>query len=239
MNVKNMATNIKTNLGDRSTGMIGSESVDTVVKRAINDAITHIAVQASPDRFNRFAEIKLIPSKNEYALPTQDLDGNQIQIKNILVAQLIDSDKNQLDFAQLMLSNFIQNTDYLRDEVGVPRYFALWGELNKVLIDEFPDQEYTLKLYVEIFPPLVSSIDSTEELPFDRQWESAVEAYATAYCYLKLQQTQMYAIWTDLFVKHKAVASTTDREKHANPMLSHSPPAVTDPVLNPFINRWN
>jgi hypothetical protein len=77
-------------------------------------------------------------------------------------------------------------------------------------------------------------------MPIHAQWDLAVEAFTTKYCYLKLQQTEMYAVWDDLYNKQKASLSRDESDKQSkNISASGNNPSVSDPLLDPFVNQWN
>jgi hypothetical protein len=95
-------------------------------------------------------------------------------------------------------------------------------------------------MYVESYPNQVTSGQLGDPMPIDSQWDLAVEAFGTKYCYLKLQQTEMYAVWDDLYQKQKASLSRDESAKQSKNISQEGTVSmVNDPVNNPFITNWN
>ena len=241
MTNQEMINNVKDNLGNRVSGRIGSRSVDSVVLDALNLALPHIALEAQPDFYNRTCTIALASGSKRFALPVFDSSGDAITIKDIYGIRLSDLSGNGFNLTQLVYSEFVKRTpNYEQDRVGTPKYLAMWGKANELTFDTVTDKDYTLTLFAEAYPEIVTTSDLTKAMPIDEHWALAVEAFATQHCYLKLQQTEMYAIWNDLYLKQKASISRTENQKQsANITASGSGSNITDPLNDPFVRRWN
>jgi hypothetical protein len=250
-----MITTIKDNLGDRAGGKIGSRSVDTVVLEALNLAVPHCVQEAQPDYYNRTATINLIADTYDdgnpptqltfkqrvYPLPTVDDQGSQIRIKDIYSHRVYRADGSDVVMKHLSYLEFVKLTsNYSLDYVGTPAYYALWGQNNDMTLDYFPSEPYTMKLFVESYPKLITTSSLGSALPIDDQWNIVVEAYATKHCYMKLQQTEMAIIWNDMYNREKASITRMENDKQGhNIQVSDNLISVSEPALNPLVGRWN
>lgn len=241
MTAQDMINTVKDNLGNRASGRIGNRAVDTVVLEAINLAVPHITIEAQPDYYNRTATISLITSSQVYDLPVIDSDGADIRVKDIIAHRCYKSDGTPVMLEQVTFAKFVRLApDYEQAIEGIPTYFSLWGSTNKLYLNNLPSEALTLKLFVETYPIAISSSNLNSPLAIDDQWSLAVEAFATQHCYLKLQQTQMYTIWNDLYLKQKGSISRNEDRKHGHGMqVGKSSGYVSDPVVDPFTERYN
>jgi hypothetical protein len=241
MTAQEIVNTVKDNLGNRADGRIGNRSVDTVVLEGFNISFPHLAQEAQPDYYNRTASISVTIGTQEYDLPTIDIDGNEIRIKDIITHQAFRVDNSPVTFLHVTQTELIERTRGLNlGQAGIPCYFALWGKNNKLKFDYTPTEAYTFQLYVECYPLPVASTDLTVQLDINDEWRLPLECLATAYCYLKLQQVEMYTIWNDLYLKQKASISRTVNRKHGHNISAGSIYAsVAEPHLNPFVKNWN
>ena len=172
MKVQDMIDTVKDNLGNRASGRIGSRSVDVVVLEALNLAVPHCVQEAQPDYYNRTATINLIAdtftasdppvqltvAQRVYPLPTLDDQGNPIRIKDIYSHRVYRGDGSDVVMKHLTYIEFVKMTsNYNLDYVGTPAYYALWGKDNDMTLDYFPSEPYTMILYVESYPDLITS----------------------------------------------------------------------------------
>lgn len=242
MNLQTMLNTVKDNLGNRASGRIGSRDVDTVVLEAINLAVPHCTQEAQPDYYNRVALLNLVLGQREYDLPTVDTDGETIKIKDIYSHRLVrEQGATEVHIQRLNYSEFVRRTpNFSIEYTGTPSYYSLWGKKNKVYFDYFPSELFTMTLYVKVYPKVLTISDYNLELPIEEQWQIAIEAYATKHCYLKLQQTEMYAVWQDLYDREKVSISRDVNEKHSEGIdAGDRRMEITDPVLDPRARTWN
>lgn len=242
MTGQEMLNSILGNIGNRVSGRIGSENVSTVALRALNLAVPHIVQEAQPDYYNRTASLSIVTGTRIYALPTQDEDGETIRIKDLINYRLSRSGGSSVKIEQLNFQEFVDRTfNYDEETEGTPHYFALWGKNNKLHWDYVPSEDFTMTLYVEVYPNLITSDVLATNLPIHDQWNIVVEAFATYYIYLKLQQIQMYTFWKDEYLKQKASVSRTENEKQGHNIHASKGrvPHISDPLLDPFIGSYN
>jgi len=241
MNVQKMIDNIKTNLGNRANGKIGNQSVDTVVLDGLNLAIPHITQEAQPDYYNRVATLNLVIGQREYSLPAQDSEGVTIIVKDIYSHRCSRADGTHVSMIHLNYAEFVKKVvDYDLEITGTPYYYALWGKDNKLYLDYLPSENLTLTLFIEVYPNQLSTLDLNNALPIQDQWNLPVEAFATAYCYMKLQQVEMYQFWDDLYQKQKVSISRTESQKQSHNISGSGNKFVaTEPHLNPMYKTWN
>lgn len=256
MRVQDMIDSIKDNLGSRNSGRIGTRDVDTVVYEALNLAVPHCCQEAQPDYYNRTASFPLLneiwddtvdppvmtqAAVREYPMPTVDVDGIAVRIKTIYGYRLVRSGNTEAAIKQLNYSDFIQRTqNYSLKYTGTPSYFSLWGKNNTIHFDYFPSEPMEFIMYVEVYPELITTTGAQSPLPLPDQWNIVIEAYATKHCYLKMQQTEMYTFWNDLYDREKRSVMRTENDKHAQGIDADSKRAlITDPVLDPRARTWN
>lgn len=243
MTNQKMLDNIKDSLGNRSSGRIGSRTVDAVVLDAMNIAIPMCVLESQPDYYNRTCHIDLIVGTREYALPVIDDDSETIRIKDIYGQRCWRSNGTEVVMKHVNYAEFLRKVpDFELEVTGTPHLYSLWGKANKLYLDYLPSEALTLTLFVESFPAVITNADLNLAMPLDDQWNLAVEAMGTAYCFLKMQQHEMYALWTDLYEKQKPSIQRMENQKHgANQSVSSSGggACVSDPVLNPFVRTWN
>jgi hypothetical protein len=241
MTNQQMINNIKDNLGNRSSGRIGSRTTDAVVLDALNLAVPHTVLEAQPDYYNRETSINVVAGTRTYELPTVDTEGDTIRIKDIYAHRMFRLSGTEVIVRQLNYADFVKRTaDYDLNFEGTPSYFSLWGKNNTLTFDFVPTEIFTLRLYVEVYPNLITSGNLSSALPIDDQWNIVVEAYATKHCYLKMQQTEMYQFWQELYDREKAAVSRQENKLDSkNISASSKKPHVNDPLLNPFVRNWN
>jgi hypothetical protein len=236
-----MMNNIKDNLGNRTSGRIGSRPVDSVVLDAMNLAIPHTVIEAQPDYYNREASIAVLTNVRDYPLPTVDVDSDTIRIKDIYSHRMYRTDGTDVLLKHLSYLEFIKRTsDYALNITGTPSFYALWGKTNKLTFDYVPSENFTLTLYVEVYPQPIVTGNLSGPLPIDDQWSMVVEAYATKHCYLKMQQTEMYQFWDELYNREKASISRQENKKqNDNVSVQGTGAHINDPLNNPFVRNWN
>lgn len=242
MTNQQMIDNIKDNLGNRATGRIGSRAVDTVVLDALNVAVPNCVLEAQPDYYNRTATLALVVGTREYALPVVDSDGDTIRVKDIYSHRCARASGTEVILKHVNYAAFVQAVpDFSLETTGTPRLFALWGKTNTLYLDYLPSEALTLSLFVEVYPNLITTGQLTEPMLIDPQWELAVEAYATAYCFLKMQQEGMYDTWTKMYQAQKPQVTRTENHKHGAGIAAGSPypQSISDPLTNPLVRSWN
>jgi hypothetical protein len=236
-----MINSIKDNLGNRASGRIGSRTVDAVVFDALNLALPHLVVEAQPDYYNREADVIVNIGQRTYSLPVVDSDEATIRVKDIYSHRLTRNDGTDVIVAQLNYADFVKRTsDYELNVTGTPSYFSVWGSKNLLTFDFIPSEQLTLRLYVEVYPQPIAADNLSGPLPIDEQWNVCVEAYATKHIYLKMQQTEMYQFWQELYDREKAAITRMESKLHSkNIRVGSRVQTLTDPALNPAVRNWN
>lgn len=196
MTLQEMITTIKSNLGNRSDGTIGTQPVDTAVLHAINIGLQECVKKTDPRDYDSTVEIS-IPSGTAQVIPLPLVEGRRI--KDIVRIRFVrDSDNNQTNIIRCTYDQFIILTpDQLAETEGTPSYISFYKD--SIYLNRVPTEDYTLVLYVELYPILLTVENLNEVLPINTEWDLAIEAYATHYCCLKLQQTVQAAYWKDLY----------------------------------------
>jgi hypothetical protein len=245
MQAQVMIDNIASNLGNRNSGVIGNQPVNSVILSAINLAIPHLAQECDPDYYKTTVTISLVAGTREYTLPTLDDNGDTLRIKEIIAYHFYDEDNNQQcihmrNFTDLVRGNPNFTWGYTLGNTATPTEFSLWDSGTKLIFNYTPDRVYNLRLYVDRYPGTILVANVNEPMPIDDQWIIAIEAYATAHCYLKLQQTQMYQFWQDLYLREKKSINRTEQRNHAHGISASNPTRnINDPLLDPFARSYN
>ncbi len=241
MKTQDMINAIKGNLGNRASGRIGDIDIDVACLNALNIVIPETVQEAQPDYYNRTATLALVTGIREYSLPTTDIDTNTIKVKDIYSHRCFRVGGTEVSMIQLNYKDFVERTkNYNLEFEGTPSYYAVWGNPELLYLDYLPSEDYTLTLYIESYPEILTSANLNTPLPVDDQWNLVVEAGATKYLYLKLQQLEMYGFWGDLYERQKASVDRTENAKQSkNLEVGTRIPLITDPALDPRVRRWN
>jgi hypothetical protein len=241
MTNQEMINSIKDNLGNRTSGRIGSRTVDAVVLDALNLALPHLVVEAQPDYYNRETDVTINIGQRTYAMPVVDSDDDVIRVKDIYSFRMTRADGTDIMVQQLNYADFIKRTsDYELNVGGTPSFFSVWGSQNKFTFDYVPAEIFKFRLYVEVYPNTIAADNLSGALPIDDQWNVCVEAYATKHIYLKMQQTEMYQFWQELYDREKAAITRMESKQHSkNIKVGSRTPTLSDPALNPAVKNWN
>lgn len=240
MTLTEMITAVKTNLGNRSSGQIGDQSVDTVVIQAINRAFMECNKLANPSANERVMTVTLATGSREFPLPTVDSNGvTGLTVKQIRVINCAYSaGKTPVCLQLVPHAYFVEATpDWDQELEGIPHLLTLFG--NQLKINLIPQEDLLLTLYVEVYPKTLTTSDLNVALPIEDIWLYAIESCATHTCYLKLQQLQLADYYRSLYEREKEKNS-----RQINATLGNTPnqmfhgSAGGQPWLNPFVTRW-
>lgn len=227
MTTKELITAIAGNLGNRAEGTIGGEAVDTVILRAINLAVPQCVKLANPTYYEETATLSL-EDTNIFDYPTIDSK----RIKDILNFRVTRSDGTPVTVVQKTFSEFVFCTaDYEQAIEGTPSLLAFHN--NKIYINRVPSETLTMILYCEVWPKEIATTGTSVALPIDAEWELAVEAYATHYCYLKLQQFTAAQYWLGLFNDQKLTNIQVKRK--VNTRDGGAGTYLNNSALNPLV----
>lgn len=230
MTLESMINQIKGNLGNRSDGTIGAQNIDTAVLQAVNIGIQECAKKSDPREYDATVEIS-IPAGTAQVIELPLKDGKRI--KDIVNLRMVrDSDGTRLTIIRCTYTQFVELTyDQQAEMEGIPSYIAFYGD--NIYLNRIPTEDYTLLLYVELWPVPLTIASLTAALPINSEWELAVEAYATHYLFLKLQQTVPAAYWKDLY---REQVSQNTGIKRIRDMRGSGTRAVSgdEYVFNPF-----
>lgn len=211
MTFQSLVDTISGNLGDRASGEIGGQPAGTVIIRAANLGIAQCVKSSNPTAYDTTVTLS-IPSggAQEYAFPT--VDGQRI--KDITGYRFTrDSDDTRVSVTKITYPQFIQVTGSFKQALtGTPSYWSLYKET--IYINRVPAEDYTLTLYVELFPKELTTDNLNEALPINAEWEIAAEAYATYYCFLKLQQINDSVYWKGLYEEQRTENTRMIRKKN-------------------------
>lgn len=231
MTLQDLITSIEANLGDRATGVIGNQPVASVILKSVNFALPQCVKLANPEFYDETIEMQLTTAGGtEYVIP--EVDGKLV--KDITHVRTSRVDGTPVSINKVTFAQFIQVTrDYDQQIQGVPSSLAY--REGKVLINRIPSEEYNLTLFAEVWPKNLTDLDLEVQLPIDNDWSLAVEAYATYYCYLKLQQVTMSDYWKDTYEEQKSINVQTNRKKDIRGQGTGKMTVSGNVFLQPFV----
>ena len=179
---------IKSHIGDRNNGKVGSTSVNDAVQDSINRALYDITRKHSFKELERAATISIVDSAYEYTMPTTDTDSNTISIKNILVATLQKAGETTVH--RLVRINAQQRyrayPDVSNTVTGYPSHYTEFG--TKLNVFPYPDGSYTLTLYANTWPTLFAESTLGNAHPLGEYVNDLIENFAVADIFYKLEQ---------------------------------------------------
>ena len=195
-----MITNILSNLGNRSSGLIGSQTTTVVALIGINKAIRKLCTTTRTISNEYFIQVTVPDDAAFVAMPSVDVADVAIAVTEIISYVLtLPGETNSLGINYLTAPRFdLFNGVTDSGESGKPTEFCWYA--NKLYFGPYADQEYTLHLKVKAIPAELTDAtpeegEPAESIPLHTAWLDAIEAYATHYCFLKLQQVQNASSW--------------------------------------------
>lgn len=241
MTLQQLITSVNGNLGDRASGTIGDQSVDSVILQGANFALPQCVKLANPEYYDRTIPLTIpVGSPTEIALPTATINNYEHKIKDLVYHRASrGADGTPITFIKKTWMDFLKvTTDYDQQHTGVPTFLA-YREGN-IYINRVPAESYNLTLFCEVWPRLLTAADNDIELPIGVEWGLALEAYTTYYCYLKLQQAPLSAYWKDLYEDQKSTNSQQTRKTDNRGQGEGSGLVMSgQPFLNPFVRSFN
>lgn len=232
---------VKSHLGDREDGYIGSDPVDTAVLDSINTALMVICKRYDADTMRRIAEIDVSDSAYQYNIPTTDEDGNTIRIKNFVrLTMQQDSETTRKTLIRLSTTRRDKvfpttNTDHQ----GRPVYYSIWNQ--KIELFPYPDDDYTIYCRCNIWPTDIDSSTLGTSQPLGEEFDDVIENYAVYHCFTKLQQTEDASMWLGKFeLSLKETINVLRAEPDWEPdMNMYGSTYASNPIDNPFVRHYN
>jgi hypothetical protein len=241
MTLQQLITSVSNNLGDRASGTIGGNSVESVILQGTNHALPQCVKLANPEYYDRTLALTLTAAGGtQVELPPVTIGSKQHEIKDIVYHRTSRvADGTPISITKKTWYEFMKvTTDYDQQETGIPCFFAF--REGNLYINRIPEEDYTMTLFVEVWPVELTTQDYELSLPINSQWELAVEAYTTYYCYLKLQQAPLATYWKDLYEDQKSVNTQQDRKTDIRGQGDGGGLVMSgNPELNPFVNSFN
>tara|TARA_R100000306_G_scaffold51415_2_gene48407 strand:+ start:12146 stop:12904 length:759 start_codon:yes stop_codon:yes gene_type:complete len=192
---------VKSHIGDRNNGKIGSLSVDSAVRDSINRALYDIVRKHSPKELEEIAQINVVDSNYIYNMPSTNTDLDTIKIKNILAAtiQKVGEDTVNTLIRISARQRFRAFPDVSNNNPGYPSHYIEFGVNNssqsQVRFYPYPNGSYTVTIYANAWPPLFDDNNMGNAHPLDEYMNDLVENFAVADCFLKLEQIDDYSIF--------------------------------------------
>jgi len=236
--INDMIKNVKENLGNRSSGVIGGTPVDTVVLGGINKGFKNIIKMANPVYYDRIATLSLIIGQVDYPEPTSDEDGQPIKIKQLMSHRLNLVGETEIYLTrQITIGQYLQNSVPSTAEPGIPSTFCYHNRTFK--FTRYPDNAYTLAIAVNTTPIDFTTADLNTTLSVDDIWIEVIEAYATHYCYAKLQLTENSAFWYAIYDEAKRENKAVIYKQPGMKKPTYDYLATGDPLTDPFVRSFN
>lgn len=236
--LSDMIGSVKENLGNRSSGLIGGTDVDTVVLAALNKGFKNIIKLANPQYYDRIAYLQLVVGTVDYPEPTTDVDGNSIRIKQVKQARLnLDGETGIYQTKQITINQYL--TTYVQDtsEPGIPSTYCYHNRTFK--FTKYPESTYDFTFAVNIQPADFTFSQINEVLAIDDVWIETIEAYATHYCFAKLQLTTNAAFWYSIYDTSKSENKGVIYKQPGIVSPTDYTGTVADPLTDPFTRSFN
>lgn len=229
---------VKSHLGDRDTGKIGSEEVSVAIRDSLNRSMYDIARKHSVNELEAIATISVSSSAYEYALPTTDTDSSTILIKNILVANMVKvGETNTYTLIRIgARQRYRAFSDVTNTQTGYPTHYTEFrGKLN---LYPYPDTNYTITLYVNTWPTLFDENNIATAHPFGEYFNDLIENFAVADCFYKLGQIDDATLFHAKYEVslQRTVGAVRVKPDWDVPTLITSKSA--DPASDPFVRHW-
>lgn len=188
---------LKSNIGGREQGTVGTTNIDILALNAVNGTISTIVKRQNDiPELQRDATLTLTSTECTYDIPVADVDNEVIRVKSIAAfTATIPGSTVFFNLDQLNIRRF--NSAYharFPTLLSRPAFYAIWG--NKIEINTYPNQTYNCLLRVNTWPTVITI---NQAHPLADEWDSVIEAGATALLFLALQQTEDHDIWTNVF----------------------------------------
>lgn len=209
--IAQIITSVTDNLGDRSSGQIGSRTTEAVALDAINKAIYKIAkCKKHITALERSVTLNITTSTYQYAMPAIDSTGAAISIKKFLswtialVGSPIGYPIRRL--AVTRRDQIFPLTNTARQ--GRPYYYSIFHDIIEVY--PYPNTAYTMTGRAVIWPTAVTASSTSNGL--GTEFDDVIEEFATAECFAKLQQIEDAKLWLMRYEDslRKALASLDD-----------------------------
>ena len=232
-----MSTVVKRNIGGRENGFVGTSSVDDMILDAINDTIMSIVKRQSDlPELQRDVTFQILDTDCTYDIPTEDVDGNTISIKNVAKFSCVIPGSTVLFTLRYMFQSRFDTAFQHRFSAikKRPAYYSLFA--NKIQLDTYPNQTYDCYLRVNIWP---TKLTVNQTHPLTDNFDDVIEAGAVARTFLALQQTEDANYWEQVFEERLQESLYAIREQ-PDYVPSRGPDVrspVTDPALDPFVKR--
>jgi len=189
---------VKSHLGDRSSGMIGSLPVDTAVMYAVNAALLRVARKKNFSEMERRLSIDVTDSAYQYPFPTLDTDGTTtIRVKKNLMQLTCIRNGETIGYPVKKLTTWRRDQIFpitdASSHTGRPEFYSIWANMLEVW--PYPDDSYTLYLRCYIWPRLYTTALLSLSSPYDEDMDYCFEAAATGNCFARLQQQEDAMYW--------------------------------------------
>lgn len=239
MTLKDLIDSVLSNVGDRQSGKIGGQTADSAVLQAINFALPQCVKLSDPEYYNRSVQMTL-PSGGgmEWDIPTTLIGTKEHRIKDIIYTRASRVGGTGISINKVTWFQFMTVTpDYDQRLSGIPSVLSF--REGKMFLNRNPSEDLRLTLFVEVWPRLLTVGDASSSLPIGVEWELALEAFATHYCYLKLQQVKMSEYWRELYDSQRAINTQVGRKTDIRGQGVGGVSTAGQPWLNPFTNNYN
>lgn len=192
--VQELVNSVKSNIGDRQTGTIGSLSVDSAALNAINTCLIKIAKKKKHIKeFEKWATINVTSSTYLYPMPVLDTLGVAIRVKKIL--RIVSVRSGEVTGVPLERIHPLRRDTIFpltnTSRVGRPTIYSCYS--NTIELFPFPEDNYTLQMRVITWPVALTINSANSGL--GEEFDSVIEEYSTSECFSKLQQHEDAAVW--------------------------------------------
>ena len=237
-----LITAVEQFIGGRTTGTIGGVAIPDVVLDSLNRGLWKFSRRYDIATLQREATIAVVSTAYVYAVPVLDKDSNTIRIKNILSCTMLRSGETTgVTIQRLTHQKRTQLFPHVTtDNQSRPSYYTVFG--TNLELYPYPDDAYTLRLFVNIWPNDLAASGTSHSL--GEEWDDILVEFAVADVYAKMQQMEDAAYWQAVY---------RDSLKQLRASLIDSPDFIMDmrhvddlgtiptgdPQNDPFTHSWN
>jgi len=237
--LQNFIDAVTGHLGNRSGGMIGTQSMADSITSSVNNGISKIAKKYRLPVLDRVLYIPVTAGTVSYDIPLLDLNNNPIRVRNFLNFVYVNDSGDGYPLTKLSPNRF--DTVFpprSSTNSGTPVYYSIFA--NTIRLYPTPDVSGSLNIKATIWPESISNLADVS--PLGQEWDDAIEEYATSECFAKLQQSLDAKLWMGVYEKtlRETQYAFSEEPDHVPSLPSASAEFVAgEPVNNPFVNRWN
>ena len=202
-------------IGNRSDGVIGSETVQVSCMNSLNKGLMYAAKKYNPYDLEKNVTLNITSANYSYELPVVDDDAETIRIKSCEVARLKQGSETTGRILEVVPVQVFDRRYVILDSSRTGRPCTMAGWNTTIKLYPWPDAEYSLYIRANVWPTLFTVATLVNNSALSEEWDAPVIAYAVADLFAKLQQPEDSNTWlTILNGELKATRSALSQYKN-------------------------